>query len=263
MKKSLLAAGALLFTCIATAQDTTNLLLAGLSVDDGTVNFYDQDTLEFAAGNTFNTYSVMGFFQNPSDSNMVALMDLLDDGDRDFYYLDPLTGSSTMFFETSQDYYASADISDSGFIYAITGNAHNNPGAVYKIDPTNNSENFLFQSGAQNNISRVIEYNPNDHSLYIYQEGTGSLEIRSLSTNTSSFVAVQNINSEVHGAFFNPHNQELMLSTYGTDHMVLQSPYTNPYKTITNNTAIMDIADVDYISSAADSISLCTSDSAY
>lgn len=258
MKKSILILTLLVSSLYAGAQDTTSLQLIGLNGDDETITFYNHDTLNFANGQSFNTYAVMALFQNPADSSLIALMDILDNGDRDFYTLDPLTGATSLFFETSQNYYASADIADNGKIYAITGNAHNSQGAIYEIDPINNTEVLLHNSSAIQNVSRAIEYIPTSNSLYIYQESTGVLEKFNLGTETSTTTGVTGLNQEIHGIFFNPENEEMIISHYAEDHLVLTAPYNSPYKSVQNTTVIMDMANIDYISSTSDTMSICS-----
>jgi hypothetical protein len=238
------------------AQDTTSVRLIGCTAV-GEIMFFDQDTFDFITVPT--TFSVAhAIFTNPADGKFYGLMQEVDNTNRSFYVLNPFSGSTLLAYDCGAgSAFAAAEVTPTGRVFAIQGNAATVPGTIVEVDVVNQSSTPVAVSNVPDGEPRGIGYNPLTNQLWVFSSFVDEIYTMVLDTWAQSTV-ISIMPGEVHGAFYK--NDVFYLSNYGGDVMRINLATSNDPTVInTSNESLMDLAEIDLVNSP--DTSFCPGDS--
>ncbi|MDX1349484.1 MAG: T9SS type A sorting domain-containing protein [Putridiphycobacter sp.] len=251
-----------LLTAISWSQaqtDTTANRLISIN-DSGILVAYKNDTSVYYGAFPQNITSGHALFMNPDDNLIYAVVDITG-GDRNLYTYDPFSAELTLVHDFADGFIHTADIGNNGMVYAVTGNGSSTPGLVYTLNLSTGIESPLYVSASgTSGLSRAIEFNPTDSSLYIYQGDSDELYIYNLATGIETMVSTTGLNDELHGAYYKADLDVFLLTSYNDILYTTDQTYINGSQTV-YDIYTMDLTDFKMLDTYTDVTTICTSDS--
>ncbi len=227
MRKLLLNLSLLFVGAASFAQaDTTEFRMLGMSSGAGNLVYHNSDSSELTTlSHGFGSGHAV--FINPADEMAYMIVDdPASQGNRNLYQIDPMSGTSTLVHDFTQEYIHTADLGEGGILYCIVGNGAVNAAELITLDLNTMTETATGFITAANG-SRAMEYHPGDSTLYIYGGDTDMLWIVDLATMTETTQTTTGMNDELHGCFYEEEADIFHLSAYGGEMYTTDNTYLN------------------------------------
>lgn len=186
------------------AQDTTGLRWITSGTYPAKITYFSNDTLDMAALtadiDVYENSTTHAIFENPNDGLLYVVADPDNLTSRDLYTVNPLSGEF-VFYDSLGMVPASAEITNDGRLFLISGNADSIPGSIYEYSFSDSSLTWVAESGVTDGMVRSIGYNPNDSSLYVFS-GYGDTIYRMKVDTWVEDTLFAPIVGEIHGSMY-------------------------------------------------------------
>jgi hypothetical protein len=238
------------------AQDTTSVRMVGASFQG--LTYFTNDTSVMLQTLTTPGGTWHGLFEVPGSGTLLALIDsVAGDGDRSLYQVSPFQDNVTKIYSSTGNYFAAADMTPGGRIFAIAGNGPGNytPGEVVEIDIFTETETSVGISDVPAGLPRGLEFVPDSNKLFVYSGFQGKIFTMELNTwQQDSLVISNSFNEEVHGLYND--GPEMTITTYSGD--VFQSNFSDSLGPVFQDnfgvSVTLDICVLDLIQGNEDTI---------
>jgi hypothetical protein len=223
--KSLLLIAAAFTGINAKAQDTlinphigVGAYPANILFLDSVITGVDQEIVDLDPTNNSVGF---GIWMNPADSLVYAVVDSAVGNtnaptQRYFYRVNPFTGERTLIYANTR-HFTSIEITNTGRIFGLMGNGGTNPGALYEIMLSTQTDSVVLATTPLTGTTsqpRALGFNPTNNSLYIFSSFMDSVFVYNI--NTWTLTRMESIlTGEQHGAYYE--NGNFYIGAYSGD----------------------------------------------